>query len=549
MSIMKKRFSSTDGFVVRKPNAHLGSPSNNRRSLSTSKAVDTFVVDGKAHKSRASTNASDIIQSGQYVDRQEIDDSLRKIGSEKDLPKKNSRRSRKDAKRNKPRSKIKRIIKWTLILLLIAALGIVGYVAFKALSATGSVLSGSIFDVVQTQPLKQDANGRSNFLIVGTTDDDPNHAGGNLTDSILILSVDQTQKNAFIFSIPRDLYVNYGMACTAGYKGKINSYFSCSNDKDTDAGEQDRLSKTQAFIGDIIGMDIQYGIHVRSSALPQAVNAVGGIDVDIEGSNGAAGILDRNFDWGCNYTCYKVKYTNGIHHLDGEQASFLSMARGDTAPTYGLANSNFDREKNQQKILIALKQKAASTGTLTNISKVTGLLDAFGNNIRTNIVTKEIRTLMGLANDTPVDKIKTVDLYKDGEAQFTTKTIDGAGSVVLPAAGQDSYSTLQAYLNKIITQEPFVVEVPHVTVLNGSGTAGMAQTEADKLIAKGFTVDTVGNADDGTYPAVTIYQINAKKPLSAAKLKSMYGVTLKTTTPPVSVVGDTDFLIIIGPAQ
>ncbi len=28
-----------------------------------------------------------------------------------------------------------------------------------------------------------------------------------------------------MFSIPRDLYVKFGMACNSGYAGKINEYF------------------------------------------------------------------------------------------------------------------------------------------------------------------------------------------------------------------------------------------------------------------------------------------------------------------------------------
>ena len=46
-------------------------------------------------------------------------------------------------------------------------------------------------DLFQNQPLKMDAHGRSNMLILGTTDDDPDHPGATLTDSMMVLSVDQ----------------------------------------------------------------------------------------------------------------------------------------------------------------------------------------------------------------------------------------------------------------------------------------------------------------------------------------------------------------------
>ena len=65
-----------------------------------------------------------------------------------------------------------------------------------------------------------------------------------------------------------------------------------------------------------------------------------------------------------------MQLTNGKHEMDGEKAMWFSRARGLVAPTYGLEQSNFDREKNQQLVLMALKSKATSTGTLTDFGKV-----------------------------------------------------------------------------------------------------------------------------------------------------------------------------------
>ena len=89
-------------------------------------------------------------------------------------------------------------------------------------------------------------------------------------------------------------------------------------------------------------------------------------------------------------------------------------------------------------------------------------------------------------------------------------------------------------------------ENPSISVLNGTSTAGIAQLAADALEEKGFTIDKVDNAPDGSYGKVTIYQINKDKTASAAKLQQIYGVTPLTTAPPVSVNGETDFVVIIG---
>ena len=77
----------------------------------------------------------------------------------------------------------------------------------------------------------------------------------------------------------------------------------------------------------------------------------------------------------------------------------------------------------------------------------------------------------------------------------------------------------------------------------------MAQFVADSLTEKGFTVDMVDNAPEGTYEKIEIYQIDSEKTATAAKLAKLYGVTIKKSAPPASVTGETDFLIIIGDAS
>lgn len=505
---------------------------------------------------------------GRLVGRSDIDESLNQIDEPDMQPHHERKLSRKERKRLKKehrtrKQKIrKRIIVGIVIFIAAVLLAVAGFLAFKAFNATGSVFNGSFADLIQHEPLKKDENGRSNFLVVGTSEDDPGHQGGNLTDSILVLSIDQEKKNAYMFSIPRDLYVDYGEACLSGYKGKINVYFSCSNEGDDDAAEQDRLSKTQAFIGDIVGLDIQYGVHVNYTVMRDVINAIGGeITVNIEGNDGSGpsdkiGIMDSNFDWKCGKPAVRktkcppnghfIEYEPGPQVLDAEHALYLAQARGDAAPTYGLAQSNFDRERNQQKIIVAMKDKALSSGTLTNLGAVTGLIDALGNNLRTNIATKEVRTLMDLAQDIKNDNINSLDFYSAENRIFTTGPIAGAGSSVYPAAGVFNYSELRSFIKKQLTAEPFMKEDPVVTVLNGTSTAGIAQLGATALEEKGFTIDTIDNAPEGSYGKVRIYQINSDKTASAAKLKQIYGVTPVTTEPPVSVTGETDFVVIIG---
>jgi len=572
---MSRHQNSIDGFIPRRPSTQLGELHQLKkpdaavapidRSLHTAQpAIPARRRAGQPAIARQSVGAP---RAGKELGLTDINESLRGIDDESlqgdgKKSRRQKRRDKKDAK--KPKSKARRIIKWTLTGLLIIVLGIIGFLVVKGLNAGGNVLQGNIFNLVQNEPLQQDANGRSNFLLVGTSEDDKGHEGASLTDSIMILSIDQTNKNAYTFSIPRDLYVEYGEACNSGYRGKINEYFSCSNQGDDDAAEQIRLTKSRAFFGDIVGLDIQYAAHVNYTVLRDVVNAIGGsIQVNIEGNNGSGpspdlGIMDSNFDWKCGKASQRkincppsghfIDFEPGIQTLDAEHALYLAQARGHASPTFGLAQSNFDRERNQQKILVAIRDKALSAGTLTNLGAVTGLIDALGGNLRTNVETKEIRTLMQLGQDIKTENIMSIDLYSQDNAIFTTGTLPGAGSSVYPKAGVGKYDELRQYLAKQMTSNPVVREAANITVLNGSGVAGAGQTFATKLEEKLFTVDEVANAPEGTYADVEIYQIGTGNTGTAAKLKELYNVTIKTTAPPVSVTGETSFVIIVGKA-
>lgn len=119
--------------------------------------------------------------------------------------------------------------------------------------------------------------------------------------------------------------------------------------------------------------------------------------------------------------------------------------------------------------------------------------------------------------------------------------------MLTPTSGDFDYSSISQYVRKQISSDPIVREAAKIGVYNGSGVAGKAQEEADKLTAKNFTVSDIGNAIAGDYPAVAIYDMTSSKPKTKQRLESIYGATAVTTPPPVNVFG-MDFVILIGKA-
>lgn len=539
--------SAMDGFIRRPTERKVGGVIGGQKVETQRKPATTIAQADEPTEQKRPVRA---VRSG--ISRSEIDASLDSIDSGSDSPES----SRKVRKPKTPKSSKRKWIKRVAILLVVLFVAAAGYFAFKAIVASGNVFQGSILDVFQNQPLKQDESGRSNILILGTSEDDPGHQGANLTDSMMILSIDQNKKNAYMISIPRDMEVQYGRACMSGYAGKINVYYSCvHDDKEGVDADREALKEEASFVGDIFGLDIQYGVNVNYTVMRELVNAVGGsITVTIE-SRDPRGQMDSNFDWKCGVGDRKVSraqvlkrcppnghfidYPNGPAKLDAEHALYLAQARGDMAPTYGFEQSNFDREKNQQKIIKALREKAVSAGTLADFGKVSSIIDALGNNLRTTFETKEFRTLVSLAQDIQSDNIKSISLI-DGD----NPVMNGDGN---PTAGKYQYKAIRELIQKKLSADPVVQEEAPIVVLNGSGVAGVAQTEADKLEEAKYTIADISNAPAGTYPRYTLYQVGSGNTGTAAALKKRYGIEITKGTPPVTVDSTVRFVLIVGP--
>lgn len=548
---------SVDGFISRRPTSQLGEHDGSAHVVKQ-QAPGPRVISGyrDVQKADESTRLVRSDTAGLGLTRSDIDESLAQIDT--DVIDEEPKRGKHTRGPKKPRS-WKKVIVRTLLVLLIIALGIGGFFVWRVMHAGGQVFTGDVFGLLQQKALNMDSNGRTNVLLFGTSEDDPGHQGAYLTDSIMVLTVNQKTKDAYMVSIPRDLRVKYGPNCTsAGTYGKINAYYNCVNDNYTSQdAEKDRQTKMREFIGNIVGMDIQYSAHVNYSVVRDIVNAVGPITVTIQGSGGDPGVMDSNFDWKCRggnayaslatmkKNCppngHFIDYPNGPATLDAEHALYLAQARGDSAPTYGLGRSNYDRELNQQKIIKAIKEKAVSAGTLTDLGKVNNLIGAIGDNLRTNFDSSEVQTIVSLAKDIPSDQIQSISLVDATPALFTG---DGENNVV-PVAGMYDYTAIQAYIKKQISSDPVVKEAAHVIVLNGSGVVGVAKTEGEKLTPLGMTVDQVANAPTGTYPASIIYNVTNAKPKTAEKLAQIYGVTPVTTAPPITVAAGVDFVIIV----
>ncbi|MCL2783316.1 MAG: LCP family protein [Propionibacteriaceae bacterium] len=472
----------------------------------------------------------------------------------------------KAAKGKKPLSHRQKILRRTLIVLLVIMAMIVGVGVYFVVKWAGNICSTtngqcSLSDLLHAGeaalggnpnlvPLKTDSNGRTNILLMGTSDDRTDTGGGDwLTDSIIIVSVSATDDNAFMISIPRDLWVNYPKGCYWGSSGKVNEVFSCTplSSKTTQAQFQVALNNSIPTFEKITGLDIQYAVDLNYAVLESLTNAVGGdITVDLYPSS-PKGIYDINTGLKLvpnGPRCPGASTTPMVCDLSTDLVMALARARnGDGG--YGLDSGNFSREQNQQAIIVGILNQAKSNGLLTNLAGVNTALQGFGDNLRTTFSVTEYPTLMSLAQNIPSANIKTLDFVNAKPALVTTSTINDL-SVVVPVAGTFSYLAIQKWIAKQMSADPAVLEGATIDVLNATGTPGKAQTAATALQNLGFTTGNVANYSTKV-TGTQVYDITSKDPNTSAALAKQYGVTVNPgPVPGYTPSSTTDFVVIIG---
>lgn len=401
-----------------------------------------------------------------------------------------------------------------------------------------------LFSVFKPVPLKSQ-NDRVNILLAGDSADRTDSAGGgDLTDSIMVLSVNTKTKAATMISVPRDTWVQM----PNGGHAKINAANTLANFSQNGypAGGMGAL---ESVITTNLGIPIDYYALINYTAFKDMVDAVGGITVTIQSSD-PRGLYDpsRNVSYGGGPL---VKLANGPQALNGVQALGLARARGDAWGSYGFPQSDFDRTTHQRQMLVALKTKVATAGVISNPLKVGSLFDAIGNNIKTDMKLDEVESFYSLTKDINNNNIdsQNINTLIPGKTLLANYNTPEGQEALIPAAGVDDFSQIAAAIAKLLSNDPVVHEAPTVSVLNGGNIAGLASKEGTVLTGKNFSVAGVADAPK-PYATTEIVDLSSgKKPASLAALKALFGGSTVVTSDPSIGSYTSDFVVMLGANQ
>lgn len=191
-------------------------------------------------------------------------------------------------------------------------------------------------------------------------------------DTLMLITFNPNTLNATMLSIPRDTYVP--IACNNNRNHKINSSAAYG---------------TECVINtvkNLVDVDIDYYAKINFNGVIDLVNALGGIDVEVEQPDykvyvkryGEGKLCESNSLRNMNDL---VCMDTGMQHLNGEQA--LAYARN----RHGFLESDLARNRHQQQIVEALSKKLLSVSSFSDFEN---LLDVVGKNIATNLSTSQM---------------------------------------------------------------------------------------------------------------------------------------------------------------
>ena len=309
-----------------------------------------------------------------------------------------------------------------------------------------------------------------------------NHDAPDLTDTIILASINLKKNVITLFSIPRDLYVEYPGSKKTWKVNKIYKTFKY-------LWEEEAIKKLEEKISEITNQRIDYYVNVDFKWFKKIIDIVGGVEVTLEKNFVDEKYPDDNL-WYTTFILRKWTWT-----LDGEVALKYARSRHST--------SDFDRSMRQQEILSSLKNKILGLWYFTDTQKLRKLYLAIQENIKTDI---GIKTLFKLAlkfktwgnekilsfnlNDSCFDGSPVCDtggfLYTPERELFWWESVLlSEGSNVKHLS---RYDILDIYMNLIFhNQEIFIQKIP-ITVYNSTKKKFLARSLSDVLKKYGLHV-------------------------------------------------------------
>lgn len=227
------------------------------------------------------------------------------------------------------------------------------------------------------QPLDLDKKDSFSVLLLGIDTGDLGRTDQGRSDAIMVATVNPTDGQTTIVSVPRDTYVDI---VGHGTKDKINHAYAFG-------GAAMSMDTVQKFLD----IPIDHYVAMNMAGIKELVDAVGGVEVN----------NDLKFENEGN------TFDIGKIHLNGEQALSYTRMR------YDDPNGDYGRQGRQRNVVAAVAKKALS---LDGVSQYKEVLSAIEGNMKTDM---DFGMMQKIALDyrDAFKKVEQVQMQGDGFMQ------------------------------------------------------------------------------------------------------------------------------------
>lgn len=404
------------------------------------------------------------------------------------------------------------------------------------------------FDETENTPnIKKTIDGKTNILVIGRWWEE--NDAPELTDSILIVSINYEKKSVSLFSIPRDLYVEY----PTGWEGKINETYFRGLRKYKD--EFDGIKSLQEVLTKITGEEIHYFVNLDFDGFRKIIDTLWWIDIDVPDV-----IVDTNYP-GPNWSYQTFRINAWPQTLDWATALKYARSRYST--------SDFDRSLRQQLIIKALREKVLSLWLITSPSKIKSIYSIVSEHIITDFNLSQMITLWLFIKDIPRENIVSSNL--NDTCFYGSNVCEKWGFLYVPMRADfwwmsvllqewgtkwnpSNYNSLIKYTNLVFNYPWVYSENLKINVFNSTGVWGLANEVASKLKKYWFHIpekNSVWNTAWDKYEKSKIFykvwtEWEKSETIEALELFIFWGSEAVEVLPKYSKDETVDIEIIIG---
>lgn len=350
--------------------------------------------------------------------------------------------------------------------------------------------SGSILDTLKSMTgshplsLKGADMERINILLLGIAGKGKT-GGQNLTDTIMVASLNTKTDQVALISIPRDFYVKVPGSDSAM---KINSIYQYGIGNS--GSEKDGAELVEKTVENVTSLPINYYVILNFDGFKEVIDSIGGVNIMNERD-----IYDARYPGpGYSYETFELK--KGFYNLDGGLA--LKYVRERHADPEG----DFGRAKRQQQVMQSAKNKIFSLSSMLNVFAMSDLLEKLGDNIKTSVTRDEIGDFIELAKKIDTNNINNVviDAWNKESLLKVSHIFYGENGetrafVLIPRVG--NYSEIQDLSQNVFDlntikrrKEEIFKEGAKVAIINKSGNAELLG-KITKLLKENFDYQDV----------------------------------------------------------